>query len=149
MGEIAPPFSLQTHDGTTHDLASHRGRRVVVYFYPADDTPTCTVQACDFRSQWKALQKAGIDVLGISPDDVESHQRFRRKYRLPFILLADPGHRVADAYGVWGEKQNYGRTYIGLHRTTFLVGPDGRVSHRFDRVRTKGHAARILAALGG
>jgi peroxiredoxin Q/BCP len=147
-GDPAPHFALVGHDGVSRTLEDYRGRRVVLYFYPEDDTPTCTVQACEFRTHWRTLQAAGIDVVGISPDDTDSHERFRRKFRLPFTLLSDPGHATAIAYGVWGEKVLYGRRYIGLHRTTFVIGPDGVVTHRFERVRTKGHGARIVAALG-
>ena len=147
-GDPAPPFALVAHDGSIHALQTYRRRRLVLYFYPADDTPTCTVQACELRDHWKVLQAAGIDVVGVSQDDSASHQRFRRKFRLPFPLLTDPEHATAIAYGVWGEKVLYGRRYIGLHRTTFVIGPDGVVTHRFDRVRTKGHGARLVAALG-
>jgi peroxiredoxin Q/BCP len=147
-GDPAPDFALVAHDGVSRSLEDYRGRRLVLYFYPEDDTPTCTVQACEFRTHWRTLHAGGIDVVGISPDDTDSHQRFRRKFQLPFTLLSDPGHATAIAYGVWGEKVLYGRRYIGLHRTTFVIGPDGVVTHRFDRVRTKGHGARIVAALG-
>jgi len=147
-GDPAPPFALVGHDGVTHSLADYRGRRVVLYFYPEDDTPTCTVQACELRDHWQVLQTAGVEVLGVSPDDTVSHQRFRRQFKLPFTLLSDPDRAAAISYGVWGEKVLYGRRYIGLHRTTFIIGPDGVLTHRFDRVRTKGHGARIAAALG-
>lgn len=147
-GDPAPPFSLRDHQGAVRTLDDYRGRRVVLYFYPEDDTPTCTVQACEFRDHWKQLKAAGVVVIGVSPDDQTSHQRFRRKFKLPFTLLSDPDRAAAIAYGVWGEKVLYGRRYIGLHRTTFVIGPDGILTHRFDRVRTKGHGARIAAALG-
>lgn len=147
-GDPAPAFALTGHDRKLHTLGQYRGQRVVLYFYPEDDTPTCTVQACEFRDHWRELQAAGVAVLGVSPDDATSHQRFRRKFRLPFTLLSDPDRTAARAYGVWGEKVLYGRRYVGLHRTTFLIGRDGVVTHRFDRVRTRGHGARIVAALG-
>lgn len=148
VGDPAPLFALVAHDGSVHSLATYRGRRLVLYFYPADDTPTCTVQACEFRRHWNRLQAAGVDVVGVSPDDSTSHQRFRRKFRLPFPLLSDPDHAAAIAFGVWGEKVLYGRRYKGLHRTSFILGPDGVVTHRFDRVRTRGHGARIITAVG-
>lgn len=148
VGDPAPPFALVAHDGSTHTLETYSGRRLVLYFYPADDTPTCTVQACELRDHWEVLRTAGVDVVGVSADDSASHRKFRRKFRLPFPLLTDIEHATAIAYGVWGEKVLYGRRYIGLHRTTFVIGPDGVITHRFDRVRTKGHGARIVAALG-
>lgn len=128
-------------------LADFRGERVVLYFYPEDDTPTCTAQACEFRDGWSDLRAAGAVVLGISPDTPAMHALFRKKYGLPFPLLADEDRAVATAFGVWGEKEMYGRTVIGMIRTTFVIDADGIIEKVFPRVRTRGHAARILAAL--
>jgi len=146
-GDPAPPFSLPATDGKTITLRSFRGKPVVLYFYPKDDTSGCTTEACEFRDHWRAVQDAGAVVLGISPDGVPSHEKFRAKYRLPFPLLADTDHAVAGAYGAWGEKSMYGRKYQGILRTTFLIGPDGRVAQVFQKVKPKGHAAQVLAAL--
>lgn len=129
-------------------LADLKGQRVVVYFYPEDDTPTCTAQACEFRDGWSELRAAGVVVLGISPDTPAMHRLFRSKYGLPFTLLADEDHAVSTAFGVWGEKEMYGRTVIGMIRTTFVIDGNGVIERVFPRVRTKGHAARVLAALG-
>jgi peroxiredoxin Q/BCP len=120
---------------------------VVLYFYPKDDTSGCTTEACEFRDSWKDVQQSGAVVLGVSPDPVTSHQKFKQKYQLPFPLLADTDHRVADAYGAWGEKSMYGRKYRGILRTTFLIDPEGRIARVFEKVRPEGHAAEVLAAL--
>jgi peroxiredoxin Q/BCP len=146
-GERAPSFALPDHTGKTVSLRDFKGKRLVVYFYPQDDTPTCTAQACEFRDGWSDLLAAGAVVVGISPDSPAEHQRFRAKYGLPFPLLSDPDHAVATAYGVWGEKSLYGRTVIGMIRTTFVIDGHGVIERVFPRVRTKGHAARVLAAL--
>lgn len=148
IGDKAPSFTLPDHTGQAVSLRAYRGRKVVVYFYPADDTPTCTAQACEFRDAWSDVRAAEAEVLGISPDTVASHRRFRSKYGLPFTLLADADHAVAEAYGVWGEKTLFGRTYLGLLRTTFVLDERGVIRHVFERVRSKGHAAAVLAALG-
>ncbi len=147
VGEPAPPFTLPDQAGNAVSLADFEGRRLVVYFYPQDDTPTCTAQACEFRDGWSELVATGAVVVGISPDPPAAHQRFRKKYGLPFSLLSDPDHAVATAYGVWGEKSLYGRTVVGMIRTTFVIDAAGRIERCFPRVRTKGHAARVLAAL--
>lgn len=147
VGTMAPPFVLDDQDGSRVSLVDQRGRWVVLYFYPEDDTPGCTTQACDLRDSWQSLTSAGVAVLGVSPDDAASHRKFRDKYRLPFPLLVDEGHRVAERYGAWGEKQLYGRTFTGLIRTTIIIDPDGRVAQVFPRTRAAGHAGRILAAL--
>src|SRR5687768_1332139 len=128
-GSPAPDFTLPDHLGNTVSLSQLAGKNVVLYFYPKDDTPGCTVEACDFRDEHSALQKAGAVVLGVSPDSPQSHQKFATKFNLPFPLLADTGHKVADAYGVWGEKKNYGRTYMGITRATFLIDAEGKVKH--------------------
>ena len=148
-GTPAPQFSLPSDDGSTVSLSALRGKPVVVYFYPKDDTSGCTTEACEFRDNWRAVQKAGAVVLGVSPDSVASHGKFKMKYRLPFPLLADTDHAVAEAYGTWGEKAMYGRKYFGIRRTTFVIGPDGKVKKVFERVKPKGHAAEVLAALEG
>jgi peroxiredoxin Q/BCP len=146
-GATAPEFSLPADDGTTVTLAGLRGKSVVLYFYPKDDTSGCTTEACEFRDSWKDVQQSGAVVLGVSPDPVTSHQKFKQKYQLPFPLLADTDHRVADAYGAWGEKSTYGRKSRGILRTTFLIDPEGRIARVFEKVRPEGHAAEVLAAL--
>ncbi len=146
-GSPAPPFALPSGDGDTVALHDLHGRQVVLYFYPKDDTPGCTTQACDLRDSWRAIQEAGAVVLGVSPDGPASHARFAQKFQLPFPLLADEDHAVAEAYGAWGEKSMYGRTYMGIIRSTVIIDGDGIVSHVFPRVRPKGHAAMVLAAL--
>ena len=146
-GEPAPTFALPSDEGRTVSLAGLKGRPVVLYFYPKDDTSGCTTQACEFRDRWSDVEAAGAVVLGVSPDPVDSHVKFRKKFDLPFPLLADTDHAVAEAYGVWGEKSMYGRKYEGIHRTTFLIGPDGRIARVFEKVKPKGHAAEVLAAL--
>lgn len=146
-GNPAPPFALPSGDGDTVALSDLHGRQVVLYFYPKDDTPGCTTQACDLRDSWRAIQEAGAVVLGVSPDGPDSHARFAHKFQLPFPLLADEDHAVAEAYGAWGEKSMYGRTYMGIIRSTVIIDGEGIVSHVFPRVRPKGHAAMVLAAL--
>ena len=146
-GTPAPPFALPSGDGDTVALAELRGRQVVLYFYPKDDTPGCTTQACDLRDSWRAIQEAGAVVLGVSPDGPASHAQFAQKFQLPFPLLADEHHAVAEAYGAWGEKSMYGRTYMGIIRSTVIIDGEGIVSHVFPRVSPKGHAAKVLAAL--
>jgi peroxiredoxin Q/BCP len=146
-GKKAPAFTLPADDGSTVSLKGFRGRPVVLYFYPKDDTSGCTTQACEFRDSWKAVQRAGAVVLGVSPDGVSSHQKFKAKYQLPFPLLADTDHAVAEAYGAWGEKSMYGRKYFGILRTTFLIDSEGTVARIFEKVKPKGHAAEVLAAV--
>ena len=146
-GDPAPPFTLTADDGQTVRLADLRGRPVVLYFYPKDDTPGCTKEACGFRDAWTDVQESGAAVFGVSPDGVASHQKFRAKYRLPFPLLTDPDHAVAEAYGAWGEKSMYGKKYEGILRTTFLIDGTGRVRHVFHKVKPEGHAEEVLAAI--
>jgi peroxiredoxin Q/BCP len=146
-GVKAPGFSLPADDGTTVTLAGLKGRAVVLYFYPKDDTTGCTKEACGFRDSWVDVQKAGAVVLGVSPDDVASHQKFKRKYTLPFPLLADTDHGVATTYGVWGEKSMYGKRYMGILRTTFIIDAQGRIARVFEKVKPEGHAAEVLTAL--
>ena len=147
-GTKAPSFTLQTDEGATVSLRDYRGRKVVLYFYPKDDTPGCTTQACEFRDQWADVRAAGAVVLGVSPDGVASHQQFKAKFKLPFALLVDADHAVADAYGAWGDKSMYGRTYQGVLRSTVLINTEGLVARVFRNVKPKGHAAEVLAALG-
>src|SRR5690349_10683647 len=148
-GQKAPGFSLADQHGKTWSLTDLRGKNVVVYFYPKDDTPGCTVEACGFRDLYKDLEDAGAVVLGLSPDDTKSHKKFADKYQLPFTLLSDEGHKVAEAYGAWGEKNNYGKKYMGILRSTFLVGPDGGVKKAWPKVSPAGHNAEVLAAIRG
>ena len=147
-GETIPDFSLEGDDGQTYSRQSLAGQRFVLYFYPKDDTPGCTRQACDFRDHRPQLDAAGVTVLGVSSDTLESHGRFRDKYELNFPLLADPDREVAQAFGVVGEKKMYGKTRLGIIRSTFLVGPDGTVERTFSPVKVDGHAAAVLQAAG-
>jgi peroxiredoxin Q/BCP len=146
-GQQAPDFELASDAGERVRLSDLRGRPVVLYFYPKDDTPGCTKQACGIRDVWGDYRERGAVVLGVSPDDEASHARFKEKYGLPFTLLADPDHAVAAEYGAWGEKKNYGRTYEGIIRSTFVIGPDGTLVKALRNVRPNGHAERVLAAL--
>jgi peroxiredoxin Q/BCP len=146
-GEQAPEFALPDESGTIHRLADQRGRWTILYFYPKDDTPGCTVEACAFRDTNETLVERGADVWGVSPQGAASKRAFREKFGLPFTLLADENHEVAEAYGSWVEKHNYGRTYWGTARTTFLVDPDGRIARTWPKVKPEGHASDVLAAL--
>jgi peroxiredoxin Q/BCP len=146
-GKPAPDFSLTSDEGTTVRLSELRGKPVVVYFYPKDDTPGCTAQACGIRDNYDAFGERGAVVLGISPDDESSHVKFKQKYGLPFTLLADPEHKVADAYGVWGERSMYGKKYMGIERSTFVIDPEGNVSKVMRRVKPDTHAQQVLDAL--
>jgi peroxiredoxin Q/BCP len=148
VGDKAPAFSLDTDDGGRIALKDLKGKQVVLYFYPKDDTSGCTTEACEFRDNWKAVKARGAVVLGVSPDSVASHDKFKTKYKLPFTLLADPDHSTAEAYGAWGEKSMYGRKYQGILRSTFIIDQAGRISTIFPKVKPKGHAAEVLAALG-
>ena len=146
-GDLAPDFTLATDTGAPLTLSALRGRPVVLYFYPADDTETCTKEACAFRDAFPRFDTLGATVLGVSPDGVKSHARFRQKYALPFTLLADPDHAVAEAYGAWGEKSLFGRRYLGVLRTTFVIDAHGRVARVFEKVRVADHAAEVAAAV--
>lgn len=146
-GELAPDFALNADDGSVVRLSELAGKPVVLYFYPKDDTPGCTKEACAFRDMHRDLQDAGAVVLGVSPDDVESHGQFRDKYRLNFRLLADPAHELAERYGAWREKVNYGKRYFGIQRATFLIGPDGKVKKLWKKVNVEGHDQQVLEAL--
>jgi len=146
-GAKAPPFSLKADDGATVKLADLAGSPVVLYFYPRDDTPGCTREACAFRDRKSELQALGARVLGVSPDSVERHQKFKAKYDLNFTLLADPDHKVAEKYGAWREKTMYGKTVLGIQRSTFLIGADGIVAKVWKAVKVDGHDEQVLAAL--
>jgi peroxiredoxin Q/BCP len=146
-GKPAPDFSLPSDSGEEIRLSDLRGTPVVLYFYPKDDTPGCTAQACGIRDAWGEFSAAGAVVLGVSPDDEGSHAKFKAKYGLPFALLADTDHAVAEAYGVWGEKSMYGKTYMGVDRSTFVIGPDGNVAKVFLKVKPDAHADQVLEAL--
>jgi peroxiredoxin Q/BCP len=147
-GAKAPDFTLTADDGSKVRLADLRGGPVVLYFYPADDTPGCTKEACAFRDLAAEMRKAGATVLGVSPDDVESHAAFRDKYQLNFPLLADAGHKLADKYGAWREKNMYGKKSMGVQRSTFLIDGEGRVAKVWKRVQVDGHDQAVLAAVG-
>lgn len=140
----APLFSGIDQDGNKISLADLKGHKVVLYFYPEDDTPTCTIQACNLRDNYALLKKNGFTVIGVSPDDINKHQKFIEKFSLPFTLLADPQHKIIDKYGVWGEKNLYGRKYMGLHRTTFVIDENGVIKKIFLKPRNKAHAEEIV-----
>lgn len=146
-GQSAPDFELVSDEGERLSLSSLRGRPVVLYFYPKDDTPGCTTQACGIRDVYGELQGRGAVVLGVSPDGEASHAEFRAKYGLPFTLLSDPGATTAKAYGVWGERKLYGKSFMGINRSTFVIGPDGNVTRTFYGVKPDGHAELVLDAL--
>lgn len=143
-GQKAPAFSGKDQHGNKVSLGDFKGRKVVLYFYPEDDTPGCTAQACNLRDHYTELQRQGYAVVGVSPNDVASHQKFAGKYSLPFPLLADPQHTIIDKYGVWGEKNLYGRKFMGLHRTTFLIDEKGVIERVILRPKTKVHTEEIL-----
>jgi peroxiredoxin Q/BCP len=144
---MAPDFVLPDETGKDRSLAEFKGKDVVLYFYPKDDTSGCTTEACNFRDDYSAYEKAGVVILGVSPDSTESHAKFKAKYQLPFPLLADEGHKVCELYGTWGKKQMYGREYEGVLRTTFLIGKEGLIRQVFEKVKPAEHSAEILAAI--
>jgi peroxiredoxin Q/BCP len=146
-GDPAPDFSLPADDGEVISKETLLGRRYVLYFYPKDDTPGCTTQACSLRDNFGLVTDTGVEVFGVSPDSVKSHVKFRAKYDLPYRLLSDEGHRMADAYGVWVEKGFMGKAYMGVERTSFIVGPDGRIEHVLPRVKPGEHVDLLLEAL--
>ena len=146
-GQPAPPFSLESDSGETISLAGLRGRPVVVYFYPKDDTTGCTRQACDIRDAWPEFERLGATVLGISPDSAASHRRFREKHALPFPLLVDADHSVAEAYGAWGEKRNYGKTYMGIIRSGFVIDPAGMLVAARRNIKADRHREWAVAEL--
>jgi len=146
-GSPAPDFELESDTGERVSLSGLRGQPVVLYFYPKDDTPGCTLQACEIRDSWSDFEELGAAVLGVSPDSVESHEKFRAKYDLPFTLLADPDHEVSELYGVWGEREYAGKKYIGVERSTFLIDADGNLAGVMRGVKPAEHAGDVLAAL--
>jgi len=145
-GQKAPAFKGLDQNGKAISLADLKGTKTVLYFYPEDDTPTCTDQACNLRDNFGLLKAKGINVIGVSPDEVKKHKKFETKYSLPFTLIADPDHKIIDKYGVWGEKQLWGRNYMGLHRTTFLIDEKGIIKKIFLKPKSKKHTEEILAA---
>lgn len=145
--QTAPLFELNDQNGKLHRLEDYRGDRVLLYFYPKDDTPGCTTEACNFRDDYSAYQEAGVTILGISPDSEDSHAKFSEKYQLPFTLLADPDHRVCEAYGVWGTKKMFGKEFEGVFRTTYLIDPEGQIEEVFENVKPEDHSAEVLEKL--
>ncbi len=143
-GEKAPAFSLKNQDGKKVSLKDYKGKKIVLFFYPKDMTPTCTVEACNLRDNYNLLKKEGIEIIGISPDDETSHQKFIGKHELPYTLLADTTMKTLNDYGVWGEKSMYGRKYMGVLRTTFLINEDGKIHDIIVKVQSKDHAKQIL-----
>ena len=148
-GDVAPDFTLVSDLGELVTLSSFRGQQVVLYFYPKDDTPGCTTQACGIRDAYGEFERAGAVVLGVSPNSIDSHVKFKAKYGLPFTLLADPEHAVAELYGVWAEKRNYGKTYMGIVRSTFVIDAEGVITKVMRNVKPATHADDVLAALAG
>ncbi len=146
-GIPAPEFELLDDTNTLRKLVEFRGKNVLLYFYPADDTPGCTTEACNFRDDYSAYEKADVVILGVSPDDVKSHVKFKQKFQLPFPLLADEGHKVCDLYQVWGPKKFMGKEYEGVLRTTFLIDRNGMIARVFENVRPAQHSAEVLATL--
>jgi len=147
-GIPAPEFEMYDDMNVLQKLSDFRGKTVLLYFYPADDTPGCTKEACNFRDDYSAYEKAGVVILGVSPDDVNSHVKFKQKYNLQFPLLVDEGHKVCDAYGVWGPKKFVGKEYDGVLRTTFLIDVDGNIKRVYEKVRPAEHSAQLLGELG-
>jgi len=147
-GDIAPEFSSKDQNGNPVKLSDHKGKKVVLYFYPKDDTPGCTKEACSFRDADDVYNAKGIKVFGVSTDDEKSHQKFISKFQLPFDLLADTDKSIVESYGVWEEKSMYGKKYMGTNRKTFLIGEDGRIAKIFDKVNVDGHADEVLEAFG-
>ena len=147
VGEQAPDFEALTDEGESMHLSDHRGKVVVLYFYPRADTPGCTKEACGFRDDYSAYEDARVVILGVSPDSVKNQAKFKKKFELPFTLLADEDHRIADQYSVWGQKNFMGREYEGVHRTTFLIGKDGKILAVFEKVKPAEHSEEILASI--
>ena len=144
-GDKAPLFTGNDQNGKKVSLADYKDKKVVLYFYPQDDTPTCTIQACNLRDNYTLLKKNGYAIIGISPDDEKSHKKFEKKFSLPFTLIADPAHSIIDQYGVWGEKELFGNRYMGIHRTTFVINEKGVIEKIFLRPKNKAHAEEIIA----
>ena len=147
IGSTAPDFRLTDTDGNTVTLSGLRGKKVVLYFYPKDDTPGCTKEACNFTSHRRKFEKKNVVILGVSPDDQKSHQKFTQKYDLSFPLLSDPDHKVAQSYGAWGKKKLYGREYDGILRSTFIIDEHGKIAHVFEKVKVDAHAEDVLEIL--
>jgi peroxiredoxin Q/BCP len=147
VGDKAPDFTVQDDAGKTVKLSDYKGKKVVLYFYPKDDTPGCTKEACNFRDGMDSIREQGAVVLGVSADSVESHKKFKKKFELNFPLLADTERKIVESYGVWKEKSMYGKTYMGIERTTFIIGKDGKISHIFPKVKVEDHADEVLTAL--
>ena len=143
-GDKAPAFSAKDQNSKKISLADFRGKKLILYFYPEDDTPTCTIQACNLRDNYSLLKREGFEVVGISPDDEKKHKKFEQKFSLPFTLLADPSRKILEKYGVWGEKQMFGNHYMGVHRTTFVVDEKGIIRKIFSRPKNKAHAEEIV-----
>jgi peroxiredoxin Q/BCP len=148
-GEPAPNFELKDNEGKLHKLTDYAGQTIVVYFYPRDNTPGCTTEACSFRDAYADFREAGVEVIGISPDSEKSHTNFINKFELPFILLSDPDHKTCNAFGVWGPKKMAGREYEGVYRTTFIIGPEGMIKKVFENVKPADHSHEVLAAVLG
>jgi peroxiredoxin Q/BCP len=146
-GTKAPEFELTDSQGNLRKLTDYAGQTIVVYFYPKDDTPGCTKEACSFRDSYQEFKQAGVEVIGISPDNEKSHTKFIDKYELPFVLLSDPEHEVCEAFGVWGLKKYMGREYNGVFRTTFIIGPDGVIKRVFENVKPAEHSQEVLEAV--
>jgi len=147
VGDTAPDFDLEADDGSRVSLQSLRGKNVVLFFYPKDDTPGCTREACDFRDSLARFGEMNTELFGVSPDSAKSHRSFREKFDLPYRLLVDEGHRLADAYGIWKQKKTFGVTYMGVVRTTVVIDADGRIARIFPEVKVKGHAAEVATAV--
>ena len=147
VGDVAPKFTAVTSGGGKISFADYQGQNVILYFYPKDDTPGCTKEACAFRDEFAQFKQKGAVVFGVSPDSVKSHDKFVEKFKLPFPLLADEDKKIVAAYGVWGEKTFMGRKYLGVYRVTFLIGPDGKIKKIWPQVKPEEHAAEVLAAL--
>ena len=148
-GKPAPDFQLTSDSGEDVKLSDFRGKPVVLYFYPKDDTPGCTAEACEFRDSYETYRQRGVEILGVSPDDVASHEKFKSKYELPFTLLADPEHTTAEAYGVWGERRFAGKKYLGINRSTFVIDEEGKVARAMIGIKPAGHAAAVLDEFPG
>lgn len=147
VGDKAPAFSLKNTEGKTVKLADFKGRKLVLYFYPKDLTPGCTKEACAFRDDYAQLKKRGVEVAGVSADDAASHQKFTEKHALPFTLLSDPDHEMIEKYGAWGEKNMYGRKYMGIMRYTYIIDEEGRIAHIFHKVKPETHAQDVLKVI--
>ena len=149
VGQQAPDFKLSDENGKIHQLSDYQGKYVLLYFYPKDDTPGCTTEACNFRDDYSNYNNANVIILGVSPDSPQSHAKFKNKYNLPFTLLADEAHQVCELFGVWGRKKSFGKEYEGVHRTTYLINPDGRIQKVYEKVSPANHSTSVLDELRG